>query len=229
MKYPITIPVTITSDFICPWCFIAERRLNEVAKKVGVNLNITYKPFELNPTMPEQGKDRKLYRSRKFGSIEQSHQLDLGTIEASKDDLLTFEYGQITKTPNTRLAHNVVKYVQLHVPELEADIVDALFESYFSLGKDIGNKTTVLAIAESVNINKEKLSHFLSTNSHSAELNAAIEYSLSSGPNGVPSLDFKNGDTLETLYGAQRFTVMETLLTTLKESASNQLSANGAE
>jgi hypothetical protein len=69
----------------------------------------------------------------------------------------------------------------------------------------------------------------LSTNSHSAELNAAIEYSLSSGPNGVPSLDFKNGDTLETLYGAQQFTVMETLLTTLKESASNQLSANGAE
>jgi predicted DsbA family dithiol-disulfide isomerase len=222
MKHRITIPVIITSDFICPWCFIAERRLNEVAKKVGVNLDISYKPFELNPTMPIGGKDRKLYRSRKFGSVEQSHQLDLGTIEASKDDPLTFDYDRITKTPNTRLAHQVVQFVQLHVPELEANIVDVLFEAYFSLGKDIGDKTTLLNIAEAINIDKDKLSYFLSTNSHAAELNTAIEDALTSRTRGVPSIDFKNGHSSETLYGAQQFSVMETLLTNLmKDSLTN--------
>jgi predicted DsbA family dithiol-disulfide isomerase len=230
MQHKITIPVIITSDFICPWCFIAERRLNQVADKVGVNLDISYQPFELNPTMPEQGKDRKIYRSRKFGSIEQSHQLDLGTIEASKDDPLTFDYDRITKTPNTRLAHQVVQFVQLNAPELEAKIVDALFEAYFSLGKDIGDKTTVLDIAKTINIDKDKLSHFLSTNSHAAELNTAIESSLTGGTRGVPSIDFKNGHSLKTIYGAQPFSVMETLLTdlltntlaTLKESTNQQ-------
>lgn len=222
MNNHITIPVTITSDFICPWCFIAERRLSEVATKVGVNLDITYKPYELNPAMPEEGKDRKLYRSRKFGSLERSHQLDLGTIEASRDDPLTFDYQGIERTPNTRLAHRVVQFAQLHAPELEAKLVDILFESYFSLGKDIGDKGTILTIAEGVGINKNDLSKFLSSNSYIDELNNAIEDSISGGAKGVPSIHFGRGHTSETIYGAQRFSLMEGLLTKLMESASTK-------
>jgi predicted DsbA family dithiol-disulfide isomerase len=220
MNNQITIPVSITSDFICPWCFIAARRLNEVARKVGVKLDITYKPYELNPTMPELGKDRKAYRSQKFGSLERSNQLDLGTIEASKDDPLTFDYARMAKTPNTRLAHKVMQFVQMHAPSLESKTADALFEAYFSLGKDIGDKPTLLAIAQGMNMDRDKLSHFLSTNSHCADLNAQIESSMLSGARGVPTINFKNGDSFETLYGAQQSFVIERLLTALKKTAS---------
>ena len=67
------------------------------------------------------------------------------------------------------------------------------------------------------------MSHILTKNSHAAKLNAAIEDPLLSGAQGVPFIDLKNGNSLKTLYGAQRFGVMETLLATIKNSSKHQL------
>src|SRR2546422_7634568 len=39
-------------------------------------VTVTWLPFELNPTMPAGGLDRRGYRAQKFGSWERSRQLD---------------------------------------------------------------------------------------------------------------------------------------------------------
>jgi len=76
------IPVSITSDFICPWCFIGERRLARAAANLAeefnqdIRLAITWRPFELNPNMPAEGIDRRANRVAKFGSWEHSQRLD---------------------------------------------------------------------------------------------------------------------------------------------------------
>jgi hypothetical protein len=43
---------------------------------LGKTLEIRWHPFQLNPEMPVEGLDRRLYRSAKFGSWEQSQRLD---------------------------------------------------------------------------------------------------------------------------------------------------------
>ncbi len=61
------LPVTMTSDFICPWCYIGKRKLLSAIERLpaDVQVDISYRPFELNPDMPAEGRDRKEYRSAK--------------------------------------------------------------------------------------------------------------------------------------------------------------------
>ena len=55
------IEIAVTSDFICPWCLIGERRLRKaIATLPGeIEVGLSFKPFELNPDMPPEGRDRK--------------------------------------------------------------------------------------------------------------------------------------------------------------------------
>ena len=73
-----TLPVQIEviSDVVCPWCFIGKRRLEAalgaLCEDPGMPLvAVTWRPFQLNPDLPEQGMDRQEYVSRKFGASAQ--------------------------------------------------------------------------------------------------------------------------------------------------------------
>jgi predicted DsbA family dithiol-disulfide isomerase len=105
----MTLTIEITSDFICPWCLVAETRLNRAIAQLDPPVAIAqiWYPYELNPTMPKAGMDRKVYRTGKFGSWEYSQQLDAQTIQATKDDGINFRYDLINKTPNTLKAHRL--------------------------------------------------------------------------------------------------------------------------
>jgi predicted DsbA family dithiol-disulfide isomerase len=56
----MTLVIKITSDFICPWCLVAETRLNRAIEQLNTPTDIKriWYPYELNPTMPEAGMDR---------------------------------------------------------------------------------------------------------------------------------------------------------------------------
>src|SRR3984957_20538265 len=69
----------IVSDTICPWCYVGERHLEAalpILAKEGLAFEIRWRPFLLNPDIPEEGVDRRAYRSAKFGSWERSLALD---------------------------------------------------------------------------------------------------------------------------------------------------------
>ncbi len=91
---PMTLTIEITSDFICPWCLVVDKRLNQAIEqlKAPVKIQRLWYPFELNPTMPETGMNRKTYRSNKFGSWEYSQTLDAQTMQAAKNDGIEFRY-----------------------------------------------------------------------------------------------------------------------------------------
>lgn len=140
------IPITIVSDFICPWCYIGEARLQaaiaELPDSVGVMLR--WHPFELNPDMPEEGRDRRAYRSAKFGSWERSQQLDAGTIEAAAGDVV-FDYDAITRTPSTFAAHRLTWMAG--EAGRQTEIASAILRAYFREGRDVGDPAVLAAIA----------------------------------------------------------------------------------
>ena len=101
------IPISVTSDFICPWCYIGEKRL---ARAIGllpteIDVQLQWLPFELNPDMPPEGMERRAYLARKFGSSEHGQAIQARTVLAGRDDGATFDYEAIKRTPNTFLAH----------------------------------------------------------------------------------------------------------------------------
>ncbi len=65
--------IDVVSDVSCPWCIIGYQSLNAAIQEMGVadSVELNWRPFELNPTMPAQGQDR----------VEHLRQKDGGTLE----------------------------------------------------------------------------------------------------------------------------------------------------
>jgi DSBA-like thioredoxin domain len=99
----MTISVDVTSDVICPWCFIGKRRLEKAvaAWQAGHDVRVRWHPFQLNPRIPKGGMNRKEYRTTKFGSWERSLELDAQVTAAGKEEGITFAFDKIIRTPNT--------------------------------------------------------------------------------------------------------------------------------
>ena len=71
MEQTRNISIEVYSDVICPWCYVGKRRLERALAQLNtVRSEIIWRPFQLNPTMPKEGMDRKAYLKAKFGSLE---------------------------------------------------------------------------------------------------------------------------------------------------------------
>ena len=71
--------IDIVSDAICPWCYIGKRQLERALALLapeGLHFSVHWNPFQLNPDMPKEGRDRIAYRAVKFGSAERARELD---------------------------------------------------------------------------------------------------------------------------------------------------------
>ncbi|MEL6968488.1 MAG: DsbA family protein, partial [Pseudomonadota bacterium] len=59
---------------MCPWCYIGKRRLETALDRLGpdIEANIRWRPYQLDPTLPAEGKDRRAYLEQKFGGPERA-------------------------------------------------------------------------------------------------------------------------------------------------------------
>lgn len=155
---PGALVVEVFSDLICPWCYIGSRRLEAAVAKLeadgglpdGRQVQVVWQPFELNPDMPVEGRDRKEYRSAKFGSWARSQQLDAQVAEAGAAEGLAFHHELMQRTPNTRAGHRLVWLAQER--GLGQQMVDRLFAAYFTDGRDIGCPEVLTALAVDVGV-----------------------------------------------------------------------------
>ncbi|MEH2257601.1 DsbA family oxidoreductase [Nostoc sp.] len=213
----MTLTIEITSDFICPWCLVVDKRLDRAIEqlKAPVKIKRLWYPFELNPTMPEAGMDRKTYRSNKFGSWEYSQALDAQTMQAATDDGIEFRYDLMQVTPNTLKAHRLSWFAELEGKATE--MVERILNAYFMQGQDITDVETLVKLAAEVGLNADKVRAFLHSNEGVEEVKALEEHAVSRNIKGVPSI--KIGQ--ETIVGAQSIDVFLTAL----QTALNELEA----
>src|ERR1700704_5504731 len=105
-----TLAIEVISDAICPWCWVAKRRLDRAIAALAPYLtaSVTWRPFELNPEMPKAGVDRRAYRSAKFGSWQHSKVLDAQVAAAGLSEGLVLNHDKMERTPNTLDAHRLI-------------------------------------------------------------------------------------------------------------------------
>ncbi len=155
------INIKVISDTICPWCYIGKKELEKAIKKLNnIEFSISYKPFQLDPTMPVNGVDRKRYINRKFGEDTAK---DVGNKikEAGKLVGIDFNYEKIARTPNTLNSHRILKWAEKDNKQNET--LELLFYSYFTEGKDIGDNEELIKISKKLNLNSEKIKKDLET------------------------------------------------------------------
>ncbi|HCF25844.1 MAG TPA: disulfide bond formation protein DsbA [Cyanobacteria bacterium UBA11049] len=144
----MTLNIAIFSDLICPWCFIGKRRLSKAISLLDEKSEFytAWYPFQLNPQMPPEGMDRKVYRTAKFGSWSKSLKLDAQVVEVGATEGIHFAFDRIQRTPNTLNAHRLVWLAGKE--GIQDALVEALFQSYFTQGKDISDRSILIDIAQ---------------------------------------------------------------------------------
>ena len=183
------IPISVTSDFICPWCYIGERRLRRAIERLptGVEVQLQWLPFELNPDIPPEGMDRRTYLSRKFGSWERVQAIQAQIVLAGRDDGTTFDYQAIKRTPNTFLAHRVSWLAQRQGKQRA--LVEATLQAYFAHGRDIGSAGVLAEIAGGIGLDGDTVAAFLSSDDGVESVRALERIALDRGVTGVPYFD----------------------------------------
>jgi predicted DsbA family dithiol-disulfide isomerase len=198
--------VIVTSDFICPWCYLGKARLfKAIASLGGVGVDVSWRPYELNPEMPPEGMDRKTYRSRKFG-WERSLQMDAQLTELGRQDGISFNFEKIKVTPNTRMAHRLTLFALRHGKETPYAM--AAFEAYFTDGRDIGRRDVLLGLMDKVSLDKEEAAAFLDSSDGLQEVIDAEREAMVRGIRGVPHFDIG----ALSVSGAQEWQSLRTAL-----------------
>lgn len=146
-----TLKVQVVVDLICPWCFIAKRSLELAMPYLaarGMELELEWLPYQLNPDMPPEGMDRKEFRTRRFG-WDTSLQMDRRAVEAGRSVGAAFDYSKQSRTPNTVPAHALARLAwEEGGSERQTAVMDSLFSAYFSHGQDISRSDTLERIAD---------------------------------------------------------------------------------
>ena len=155
-----TLKIDIVSDIVCPWCVIGFRNLKKAMDELKFELDfeISWKPYELHPEIPEEGYDKKLYMQQKFGSSGGKSRYDEIT-KIGESLNFNFNFSKAERIPNTFMAHRLLWKSEEY--NLQTELSEALFTAYFTDGLNIGSKEILAKISESVGMNKSEILNFL--------------------------------------------------------------------
>lgn len=194
----MNLHIDIISDVICPWCYIGKRRMEKAIAADGEPVTVRWLPFQLNPTMPKEGISRREYRTKKFGSWERSQELDAQVAAAGKAEGIEFAFDRIERTPNTLYAHRLIWLADKE--GVQNGVVEALFLSYFTEGRDISNTQTLLDVVADAGLDRGNAEAVLKGNDGLEAIREAEELSRRYRVDGVP---FFIINSKITLGGAQ--------------------------
>src|SRR5260370_27222530 len=183
-----TLAIDVISDAICPWCWVAKRRLDSAIAALApdVTATVTWRPFELNPEMPKAGVDRRAYRSAKFGSWQHSQALDAQVAAAGRSDGLAFNHDKMERTPNTIDAHRLI-WLAGQQGQQEA-VVEGLFAAYFNEGRDVGDQAVLADVGASAGLDHARILAMLASHEGLAEVRSELQRAVSLGVSGVPTV-----------------------------------------
>jgi predicted DsbA family dithiol-disulfide isomerase len=195
-----TMLIEMYSDVICPWCFVGKRRLERALEAAGYaqQAHIAWRPFQLNPTMPKSGMDRRVYLDAKFGGKEARREIEERLAKAGEAEGIVFAFDRIERTPNTFDAHRLIWLAGQQ--GCQDEITEALFHSYFTNGREIGSLTSLTEIASDCGINREEVERFLASDRAVQEVQTEESIGHRLGIRGVPYF-ILNGST--SISGAQ--------------------------
>ncbi|HZZ59726.1 MAG TPA: DsbA family oxidoreductase [Roseiarcus sp.] len=183
-----TLTIDVVSDVVCPWCYLGEKRLEAALAEESRPVAVRWRPYQLDPTIPEGGLGRAEYMERKFGRD--------GRLQAIHDRLarlgvevgIPFAFDKIERSPNTLDAHRFIRWADSEGKQRE--VVDRLFRAYFIEGRDIGDRTVLLDIASTSGLDAEIVGKLLAEGADTDAVRREIAEAQAIGVTGVPFFIF---------------------------------------
>lgn len=183
----IDMKIEVWSDFVCPFCYIGKRRLEEALKQTGFasQAEVEYKSYELDPNSPKTS-DKSMYEvlAQKYGStVEAAKGMTAQVVEQAKTVGLDYNF-EAMKPANTLDAHRLVKWASEQGKAAEAN--ELMLHAYFIEGKEIGKHEVLLALVEEIGLSKDEAEKVLTSDAYLTEVQADITRAGQIGVRGVP-------------------------------------------
>ena len=198
--------INVFADTICGWCFIGHSNLNNVLKKFpNIKFDIHHVPFQLNPDMPTEGISREKYLEIKFGGKDFAAPMYENMKLKAKESGMNFNLEKIKKTPNTVLSHLLINLSKKF--NLQNEIKEKIYQSYFVDGLDIGDTNILINIAKQNNISENVFKDFINEK-NIENVNSKILVAKEKEINGVPFFEIGK----DFISGAQSSIKLESVI-----------------
>jgi predicted DsbA family dithiol-disulfide isomerase len=176
------LKVIVYSDYICPFCYIGNHRLQKLRDQYDLKINWRF--LEIHPETSAIGEpiDSLDYPSETWQTmLENLRQL------ANEEDIPLGEIDFITNSRNALVLSEAAKYCgKEHFYALH----DRLFKAYFVEGKNIGSQEVLEQIAMECNIDKETIDDAWQNTDHSEQLTRNYVLAREQDIQSVPSFIF---------------------------------------
>jgi len=181
--------IDFIADVVCPWCYLGWRRLHKaLALRPDLQATVTWRPYQLDPTLPEEGVDRKAYYAAKFPDPERREAGAKVLNAAAVEDGITWNLADIPVSPNTNAAHRLIRWAQGE--GLQGAVIEGLLAAYFSELRDIGDPVVLADIGAAAGMDRLRLLQAFSEGVDKDTVAREHFQAYQAGVSGVPFMIF---------------------------------------
>ncbi|MBR3118139.1 MULTISPECIES: DsbA family oxidoreductase [Oceanobacillus] len=202
--------IEVWSDFVCPFCYIGKRRLENAMEKFPHKEQVTleYKSYQLDPTAEHiPGKNfYETFSELKGIPLEQVKTMNQQVGQQAATVGLNYNFDDM-KYANTFDAHRVAKYAEEKGKGKE--VTERFLHAYFTESELLSDYDTLIKLAAEVDLDKEEVEHVLQSDKYRNKVNEDIDVARQIGVQGVPFFVFNEKYAVS---GAQPAEVFEEVL-----------------
>jgi len=144
--------ISFTLDTICPWTYLAKRRLDIALEKFrasedakDVNFTVKYFPYQLYPDASQEGEDKHDWYIRKRYNNNEDQMKKYETVMSAEGLEVGIPFRFDGTIANTTHAHRVIQYFQESKgPEIANKIINDLYGQYFTQAKHPSSRETLM-------------------------------------------------------------------------------------
>ena len=203
--------IDVWSDVVCPWCFIGRRRLQKAIARIGAEVTVKHRAFQLQPDLQETVPTKELLASKYRISEVEVQSMQANVCSIADGEGLCYDLSE-TQSGNTRDAHRLLLWAESCGKQDE--LLELMYSSYFEKKQSLFSHQDLLSITDACGIKEDEARAILNSESYQAECDADIALARQLGITGVPfyAIDMRYG-----ISGAQPD---EVFFETLKEAMS---------
>ena len=157
--------VDIWSDVVCPFCYIGKKRLEAAAEQAGVELEVHWHSFELDPDAPVRQEISNSERlALKYGrTVAEVEEMQRNIAKMAAEEGIEFNW-ENANSGNSFNAHRIIHLAQSHGLGNEAE--EAFFFSYITQGLPIGERETIEDVASRIGLNPVEVDDVLDSDEY---------------------------------------------------------------
>lgn len=171
--------IDIWSDIACPYCYIGKRKLEEALNKFAHanEIEIIWHSYELNPELPKQALSQSFesYYAKQNNYTPDEAKLSLEKMTArAKRAGLEYCFDKLI-VANTSDALRLAKLAAKHNLANEAE--EVLFKAYFTEGKDISDRQTLIDLGKKIGLAEAEITTMLNSDNYLADIKEDMRHS----------------------------------------------------